>query len=589
MTVKRLTFSALSALLCASCAGGANVKAVHRAGQTFITWPEVERLPGGAQLTWGVTKQILGKSKITYRIYAHTAPITAASLAKAEQIGEVKPLSGWNVNGRNVETLIAQAMVKPDQMGELARNYNGFIRLWHMDHPRMDRYPLKRFVINEKAGPLAPDTGLFVAQPLRAGVRHYAVVVCRDGTPDPKPLAATGPVTETVGVGRPVCQGDGLWGPYFDYPGVRKVYVQWWPVGGPGPAAKTRSFNWSVLTPPHGPKKAPVELYFHGGNYSYAKPNLKLMRNSVQIAAHDWPFSGWYGYRDADGVVRNHTQKRIAAFLDWAKDNLPIDPDRVLAVGGDGAAMMALSRPDLFAYVVVTGFDRSGGVLNPKAAKKYTAAWGAKSAEVKDQAGRANWEWAELDKVLPAKEGADLPLFVCRGRSWGGVKGWGKGRGRFYAAMKKIRQPLFAHWAWGGKLFAPDKYTGLWRGLDITRTTPVPAFANSSLDAEGEGRGQTNTVYAWKDVKDTADAFEITITGRASTFDLTLRRVQTFKPKPDETFKWTVAYLPAPRAKTTPKPVSGTVIVDKFGLITLKQLKLEGKSGGMRLKIMRVK
>jgi len=35
--------------------------------------------------------------------------------------------------------------------------------------------------------------------------------------------------------------------------------------------------------------------------------------------------------------------------------------------------------------------------------------------------------------------------------------------------------------------------------------------------------------------------------------------------------------------------VNGTVVADQLGLITLKQLKLEGKSGGMRLKIVRAK
>ena len=576
--------TALAVLTCVVLAGAGaatGVEAFHRAGQTFITWPEVEKLPGGAKLTWGVARQILAKSKITYRIYAHDRPITAANRAGAKQIGEVGPLSGYNLNGRNVEYLIAQAMIKTDEVGELARNYNGFVYRWHMDDPRMNRYPLKRFVIDEKAGPLPPGTGLFVAHPKKAGVRYYAVVA-RDGK-ETAISALAKPVTETVGTGEPVCQGDGLRGPYFDYPGRRKVYVQWC---GPPVAPKPMYFNWSVLVPPDCAKRAPVELYFHSGNYSYARPSLKLMRRSIQIAPHDWPFSGWHGYRDAKGTVGNHTQRRMVAFLEWAKKKLPVDPDRIIAVGGDGAAMLALSYPDMFAYVIVTGFG--SGVLNPKAAKKYAAVWGPKSAENKDDAGRGNWEWAELDKVLLARQGVDLPLFVCRGRSWGGVKGWGKGRGRFYTAMKKARQPLFAHWAWGGRMFPPDKFTSLWRGLDITRKTPVPAFANSSADAEGEGRGQTNSIYAWRDIKDAPDAFEITITGGASTFDLTLRRVQNFRPKPGETLEWGVVYPPLPRVEA-PKPVSGTVTVDKFGLITLKQLKLARRSGAMRLKMTRAK
>jgi hypothetical protein len=568
------------------------VEAVHRSGQTFITWPEVGKPAGAGELTWGGARRRLAGSKVTYRILAHDRPITAQNVHAAHTVGQVGALSGWNLNGRNVEALIGQAMIRPDEPGELARNYNGLIYRWHMDHPRMDRYRLSRFVIDEKAGPLAAGTGLYVHSPREAGRRHYAVVAVRGAAEahDFTWIGATaGPVTETVGPGEPICQGDGLWGPFYDYPGRRRVYVQW--TGPPLSPRQNMYFNWSVLVPPDAKKPAPVELYFHDGNYSYAKPNVKLLARSIQIAPHDWPFSGWYGFHEGyggggtlgAGRVANHTQRRIAAFLDWAARRLPIDPDRVIAVGGDGAAMMALAYPDRFAYVLITGFqgDR-GGVLDAKMADRYAAAWGPKGPRITDAAGRGQWAWAELDKLVAAS--GDLPLFVCKGRSWGGVKGWGKGRGRFYTALKAAGQPLHAHWAWGGKLTAPDKWTGLWRGLDLTRTTPVPAFANSSVDAEGEGRGQTNSVYSWKNVQDTPEAFEITLTGPVSTFDLTLRRLGRFGPRASETLQWQAKSLPGRSGETAPVQ-RGTVVVADGGLVTLTGLKLTG--GGLVVRITR--
>ena len=605
MTGKRATTlgaGAVGLLWCLAAAGAAEVpsqvkgiNAFHRAGQTFITFKEVDPLVTAEKVTWGEIKEKFTEAEdaVRYRVYAHDKPITAGSIAAAELLGEVGPLSGCNLNGRNTEYLIAQAMIKPDKIGELTIGYNGFIYRWHMNHRRMDRYPIDRFVIDAKAGPLKPGTGLFVAHPKKAGKRYYAVVSCRAGKANTKDFspgnALTRPLAETAGSGEPVCQGDGLWGPYFDYPGRRKVYVQW---AAPPLSPRPMYFNWSVLVPPGVKKAAPVELYFHGGSYTYAKPNAKFMAGSIQIAPHDYPFSGWYGYHEAfggpkplsAGKVRNHTQRRVIAFLDWAQKKFAIDPDRIIPVGGDGAAMIALSYPERFAYVLITGFEAR--LLNRRAAGQYKAAWGPKDPKITDEQGRGEWAWGELDKVVLATRGKDLPLFVCKGGSWGRVKGWGKGRGLFYSAMHQAGQPLYAHWAWGGNLAPPNRYTQLWRGLDIRRTTPVPAFANSSLDKEGEGHGHTNTAYAWKDIKDLPDSFQITITGRASTVDLTSRRLSKFKLKAGETVNWEAVTLPGRRGETAPAQ-GGQTIADAQALVKLEKLKLAG--GGLVVKLTRAK
>lgn len=568
-----------------------DIKALHRAGQTFITWRGLPSPP--EKFSWGQAKDISEVSELTYRIYVHDERITDSNLSRAKLLGQAGPLSGYNLNARNVEYLIGQAMIKPDSMGELTRGYNGFIYRWHMDHPRMLRYPLNRFVIDEKAAPLGPDAGLYVHQPAKPGNRYYAVLAFRRERRVEQRIrggenSLREPVAETVGAGEPVCQGDGLWGPFFDYPGKRKVYVQW--TAPPLSPRPNMYFNWSVLVPPDVKGSAPVELYFHSGNYSYAKPNAKYIAGSVQIAPHDYPFSGWHGYNSAlaagkeaaSGRVSNHTQKRIAAFMEWAKKKFPIDPSRIIAVGGDGAAAMALVYPDMFAYVLITGFE--GRLLNRKATRQFVNAWGPKDVQVCDDKGRGEWAWAELDKLVLAEPARDLPLFICKGASWGRAKGWGIGRGRLYSAMHEARQPLYAHWAWGGNLAAPDRYTGLWRGLDIRSDTPVPGIANSSADKEGEGHGHSNTVYSWKDIKDEPNSFQITITGRESTFDLTPRRLQKFEVKPGERLAWEVVALPGRGAKPAP-PQTGRVIADKYGLVTLEKLKLSG--GGLAIKITR--
>ena len=570
------------------------VKALHRAGQTFITWKEVEPLVTAEQVSYGELKEkIKEPGPYRYRVYASDKPIDAKSIAQAQVIAEVAPLSAYNANGRCPEYLYGQAMDKSDRLGELAENYNGAMFGWHMDSQRMDRYPIQRFVVDEQAGPLPVGTGLYVTTAAAAGKRYYAVTACKDGVENAKDIGkdnAAGPVDEAIDAGEPVRQGDGLWGPFFDYPGKRHNYVQW--VGPPLSPLPSMYFNWSVLLPPGDGQLRPVELYFHAGGYSYAKPCTKFFNHSIQFATHDYPSSGWYGFNDAygtlksfrQGVVGNHTQRRIIAFLEWAKKKFPIDSDRIMASGGDGAALLALNYPDMFSYMLVTGFE--AGVLNPKAANGFAAIWGPKSPDIKDDQGRGEWGWAMLDKIVRDKPGRDLPMFHCGGASWGGDKGYAKGEGLFYRAMRDAGQHVSGGWSWNYRLIGPNRYNGLWRGLDLSRTTPIPAFANSTADVDSEANGHTNSQYSWKDVKDAPDAFEITVVGPNSGFDLTPRRLQQFKVKPGQKLSWS-AVPAAPSAKgqpgSAPAPQNGTVEADANGVITLKGIKCE--NGSVTVKI----
>ena len=84
-----------------------------------------------------------------------------------------------------------------------------------------------------------------------------------------------------------------------------------------------------------------------------------------------------------DGVVSNHTQKRIMAFLAWAKKTFPIDASRLVLPGSDGAACLALNYRDVFAYVMIGGFGGGGKiqgrVLNAAEAPLFASAWGPKA------------------------------------------------------------------------------------------------------------------------------------------------------------------------------------------------------------------
>ena len=600
------------------------VSVLHRAGQSFITWKDAEDKFGGEPATWGEIRQQLraDSPELRYRVYRHDKPIDAKSVADARLIAEVKPLSGFNINGWSMEKLINQVIFSNEDQGELGK-YGAFDG-WSMWSPQGGKLAVNRLAIEDDK-PLPPGTGLFVHSPSAAGKAYYAVTVLVDGVENLSQFAGN--------VSQAIDEQPGPWAPVrqsstgkefgYDFRGRRSFYVQW--AGPPLAPRDGMCFNWSVLLSraaldKDAPKdrKLPVELYFHSAGMSYARPPVKFIENSIQIAPHDFPFSGWYGFNDAfgtlkspaQGAVSGHTQKRLAAFMDWAKTQFPIDPSRIVGVGGDGAGLTALYQPDLFAYMLITGFQSD--VLNPKSTGNYTAAWGPRSPDVKNDKGLAEWGWAELDYLLtgtrlpralpkdqppPAPMGPEctgwkieLPFFVIRGVTWGNDPGYVRGRGRFLYALQATGHGQYAHWAWGGSLTPPAKYTGLWQGIDFTNATPFPAIAYSTADKEGEGDGNCNARYGWKDVKDEADSFEASISGPPGSFDLTPRRCQKFKPKPGEKLSCTVKIVPGdPRSGSTTKPAEQTteVAADANGIVTVKAVELVRGAGCVTVRLSR--
>jgi len=206
--------------------------------------------------------------------------------------------------------------------------------------------------------------------------------------------------------------------------------------------------------------------------------------------------------------------------------------------------------------------------------------WGPKSPLIRDQHGRTEWGWAMLDALAAERPGESAPLFVCAGASWGGVRQYAKAFGPFYTRMQEVGQSLIAGYGWDTKLVPPDEWTGLWgprlhlamEPLDIARTTPIPAFANSSRSQETEQWGSINYLHAWKDLRDEPDAFRITLVGEGKV-DMTPRRLQRFTPKRGEVLRWQAGER------------SGTVTADAYGLVTLKELEIP--AGGLVVTILR--
>ena len=71
------------------------VQAVHRTGQTFITFGEIDDPLGKAPPTWGRIKKLLATmdaaSRVRYLVFRDTRPITARTIASAALLARVRP------------------------------------------------------------------------------------------------------------------------------------------------------------------------------------------------------------------------------------------------------------------------------------------------------------------------------------------------------------------------------------------------------------------------------------------------------------------------------------------------------------------
>jgi len=388
------------------------LKAVHRSGQTFLTWREIAlpeaagKLPEG-DVTWGELRGVLGlldaKNEVRYCIYRHTSPITAESLRAAELIARVRPLSCWNVNGRNIEKPIDAVL-------------SGYALIHHQWNPfvsaRVDgKYGLdcvmERLAIADGGGPLARGTGLYVHTSREEGRFHYAVVTQVDGVQNTTALSAANslaaPVAEAPAEPEPVRQKALPRRPYWNYPETRHHYVRW--VGPPYANVPTAYYNWAVAVPTELGKsikgKVPLELSLHRDGKSYYITQYRIRRDSIVVCPHDFPLKTWWsGYHEAEGtlksfrqgVVHPYTERRVLWFMEWASKTWPVDPARTTVTGMNGGASYGARRlrnrhPKLFSRCEARGRSRAADIY-----KRLEVLWGRPEWKLKGASGRSVWD-----------------------------------------------------------------------------------------------------------------------------------------------------------------------------------------------------
>jgi len=561
--------------------------AVHRAGQTLLTWME----PGLADTPERITFQELSDlraaaarnpTQTTYRIYRSSERITAASIGKAELVDEIGQLSGWD--------------------GE----YYGI-------SPNMG-WIVPRYVVRDGADPVPPGTAVYAHNPKAAGKAWYAVSLTQDGAEDFRQLGAGNSldlaIEEETGQGLPVLQRTEH-PQEFNY--VRDAtlhfYVRW--ECPPNASMPSRPIAYLVALPPRIAEPSPVGLHLHcwGGNleggYGWW---YDAAQGAILISTNEIPYDWWTGYHESlgtwkcwrDGVVRDYTQTRLVSFLDWAATQWKIDRSRVFtagnSMGGSGAPSVALRRSDRIAWCVSwVGVHRPAD--SPQFASSYERVY-----------GDALWKLPFQDRKTPAFEyfdeaayvrrepGRDAPLIVFSNGKNAGAIGWAQARA-FWAALQETHRPHVFRWGLGGhgqRALLPGPEPGERElGVDVRLDRTLPAFTHCSLDgdpgdgdpASGAPEGQSNLYLYW----DTSPEKLVDEVGRWSldlklgkkapaatcTVDVTPRRCFQFRTPAGSKAAWKTL------SERGLEIQSGVVSADPWGLVTIPGVTVT--TGGTRL------
>jgi hypothetical protein len=557
----------------------ADVKARHRAGLTFITWKELEdpfgpKLPVLDELRAAAQRSDSAR-QVRYRIYRHSRPIDRQSIAQAELLAEVAPLSAYNVRGVSPDHVIHQRQRRAIDDGLFARGIAHEPFEVSPQSAEMGQIAVERLAI-EDGTPLPPGVGLYVHQGESPGKAFYAVVTCIDGVANMVDLTSGAglaePLAEDVGPGEPVFQKIEDLKVFYDYPGQRMHYVQWCSPATAGtlrsPAANlpNQYYNWSVYVPPGAERKDPLALgiYFHDWRGLYLRARWPHLPDQILVATNDapWPSFG-YGYHESlgtlksfgEGMVRDYTAVRIDQFVAWVKRKHAIDPARISChglgtLGGTAAVHFGLRHAEATALVVAGYFDANPGACTATVPSdqrqlrthlpEMEAVWGKQAWAVKTVGGKSIWSDRDLTSLVLSNRRQRLPFLSIGAGTSSAV--WAQ-QNPFMKALLEARQPFIAEFDWGG---SPPRYGPTYVRRDQLMLAQHPAkmdFADRDYWAKAKvgysSGGAINSNLSWQPdgVIDTPERLEV-----AGDFSgaVTLRNARQFVLIPNEKVRWTL-------------------------------------------------
>jgi hypothetical protein len=570
---------ALPATDLAAAARPTKLEALHRDGQTFLTWSEVQS--GTAR----------------YRLYRSTAIIDEpADLAAADLLGEVGPDSSVDL--------------REEQLDLGFGSYN--------------------FTIDPGGQALSDNEGLFVATTYTPGDYFYAVTSVDGGVEDTSivttggtPNSLANPVTETTGLPRPVLQE-------VEENDIRRYTVWTW--DGDLPCCRATgylpSLPYNLRTrneAASGPRPASIQLHGRGGSSRNPGAPRPAAPDALSIGLDDWledhPAPGqahqyWLGINEKygsgedleSGVLRDYKSAFVRWSRSWIVSDLQVDPDLVVlggvSMGGIGTHVTGLTHPGLFSglHMVVPLFEQEGA--NPAdfaSPSVFDLIWGNGQVSTNDDMlGDARFFANERAAALEPRD--DVPPMVAVSGREDTVIFWDDKPG-FYRTVQRARLHGVFFWDTSGHGAGGGYWAGLHEErvdffLALARTAAYPALTNLSIDDDpgsgdkddGDPVGCINCYAGWDPAAtvDTPDRLELLVSlndepgerddAPASTAlaDVTPRRAQRFITEAGFDYLWQ-----SRDPGTSELLQSGTVTADELGLITIRGLEI--RKAGNRL------
>lgn len=528
------------------------IQAVHRHGQTFVTWKDVAEGEEG--------------SKFRYSLYRSDRPITADNLDKAELCYH----------------------------GVLNCSAKLFGHVFNMKD-RLD--PAKPYAIIAEGGkPLPPWSGLAVHTVQKPGKAYYAVAATDEKF---KPVSAVVPgksatreaVEETPGPIQPIKLYDSK---------ERKTYVAQTSITGQqglplsvnlhgsqatgGPAGEWGDYYLYFGTPDMGYRDGMPGVFTVQENRNKEGNSLLLRpRDAIEHPSGRGAFETmWLGYycipqgaTHKEPRYYRFTENRLLWMIDWSLKRYGGDPQRVSmggsSMGGLGSINVGFRHPELFAAVYpstapflwwppsslvgLQGRDTKALLADGKTSyvdytnsPKYAAGRHDDMPFLGWAVGRRdpnhNWqEYVDMVKALTANHHGFCFAWNDGGHSEGG-------------------QPM-------------TTITKYYPAAKFSRNQSYPAFGNSSIDHklgsgskdEGDREGGINLGFRWDDVKETPDSWSVRLANDLAkqdmTVDVTPRRCQQFKLEPGRQVRW-----------RTSTGDSGKVLADGDGLVTIPAVRI---------------
>ncbi len=561
----------------------------HRAGQTILSWTEADP-PVRDEVTFGMWNQwqvpnAEPSRRYRYRIYRSDEPLSARTIGQAELVDEVGAHTGWNLEFYGVS-------------------------------PKDDAV-VPRFIIEDGKPPVPPGTGVYAHNPKKAGRVYYAVSVAVNGAEDLSAFddgnSTSRPVEEAVGPGEPVLQR--VVTPksfnYVDGPTLH-YYVRW--ESSPASNLPSRPFDYLVAVPPKKVEPAPVGLHLHcwGGSlesgYGWW---YDAGRGAILISTNQIPYDWWTGYHESqgtwkswkEGAVRDYTQTRVMAFLDWAGTKWKFDPARVFtagtSMGGSGSPNLALRRADRVAWAV-SWVGVHSPARTPQFRGSYERVYGNVQWQLPYGPGKVSaFDYFDDVHFLRDHPETDAPLLCfSNGKNDGGI-GWPQARD-FWKALQEARQPHVFVWGQGGHgqraLLPGPNPNERELGVDVRLDRTLPALTNCSLDGnpgngdpkDGEDEGQSNLYLYWEDPGDEAARWGLTLRLNAKapqgecTVDVTPRRCQKFKAPAGTKVSWkNIALADGKEVQ------SGEAISEESGRVTIPKVIVTKGGNRLTLQVMK--